>query len=300
MPQVKGAGWIRRIQEWVEREDEDRPEKLQLREVGIEGGSIPILEWPLKGDIDPPMIQAKVREFLAEAQDHANNSAQSGPIGLAVYGVDAEGSILGKTSSLRFFNDDPPDDLGSIEGPTPKGLLAQLMRHNEVMMQNSQKTASDTIRNLAEQNARMQSMFEEVEKRRYESMVAWEEAMTARHERELEIRKQEAKDEAQKRMFEQIAPMLKVVGPKLLGGLAEKAGLIPAGQGTEIRQLEHGSEFWHVIDGLTSVIHSLSETELMKLHSIIGTERAIALNELFEAAQKLKGEGEEDAREQAN
>lgn len=287
MAQTKGAGWIRRIQEWAQKEDEERPARIQLRECGLEGGSVPILEWKLKDEIDPEDIRQKVQEFLSEAQEHANNSSQAGPIACAVFAVDDEGSILGKSSSRKFFNEDPPDELGSLEGPTPKGLTAQLMRHNEVMFLNSQRANTETIRMLTDQVTQLQSAFSQIESRRFEAFERLEEAMTLKHERELEARKRESDQAAREKLMGEVIPMLRVMGPKLLMGLGKKAGVV-----ADSGPLEQGSSFWHVIDGLAAIIHSLPASDMMKLYEVVGEERAIALNELFEQAEKLRGNNE--------
>jgi hypothetical protein len=280
----KGEGWAKFLLKMVNGAEDDKPSKIQLRAKNYEGGTVALDSMSVEPDAIYPedTLWAQVRDFLAAAQDDANGNDSSGPFGYCLVAVDEHGDIMGRSPAIKFHNEDADEGLESLEPSNSKGLLGQLMRHNETFL----KT---TLHTLVQQNQQLTGMVETmyqqqtlIEQRRLEAFERSEAAASLEHERAMERKEKELQRENMQAVIQQIKPHVPALMARLLSRATSKDG--PADEVSR----ELAMTFKHWAD-------SIPRERYEKVMSALGQDHATTLVEILGAAEKIAEEGEVSA-----
>lgn len=216
---------------------------------------------------DLSSIETLSSEILQTAGEHAETFGS----GNHRYEVKTNQVLGGREKvGFRIRVEGDEGDLGD-DPPTERGLVGQLMRHNESnarlmaqMHQVTMRTMTDTIRDLADDNRRMT-----VDRRSH--LRELEEARSDQAERELEGMAQVAADKRKDEAFRKVMDLLPVVSSRLLGGGKTSDGANPAGAMAILA---------------TELAGSLTEEQRSKLFLLLNDSQKILLVELVNSASK--------------
>lgn len=180
----------------------------------------------------------------------------------------------------------PSAELGefgfSSEGPTGKGLMGQLMRHNEVLQGNFMKTVEFNqrfmIHIIQQQGGRLDAM----EKRHWDSVQLYEDLLDRRQERELKNLTENAKTVRMNRLYEVLYAVIPLIGAKVLGGNMA-LGALP-------KQITNGGP---AMDMVRSIMQTVTDDQIPGLMSLLKPDQVAAFMELYKMVQ------EEDQKRQA-
>ena len=261
---AKVTEYLNQLKKSVELEG-DVP--LELHEVGQgSSGAIYATEWN---------VTEGTREVVDEIVEAAVEDAMQVGRGTVRFKVIVE--KMPKAGRVAFTlkvpkNDEfSSDDLEEIdELATHKGVLSQLMRHQEKVMKVGLGGASKNQDSLLRQLESAQKRITELEERHMENTKVYEELLSGRHARDLELRKL---DNEEKRK-EQIGGMLMNVAPMLIGklmagksatGATEPAalGAAPSAQGSSAAGVPPDS-LAHMVEQLLSSFDGPQLTNLMQ------------------------------------
>lgn len=112
---------------------------------------------------------------------------------------------------------DEGDESGE-ESPTKTGLLTQLMRHNEANNRTLVMSAGSLMTSMARRMESQDRLIESLMEKQIRQFEVVEEAMSRKHERDMEMESQKAKDQRIAFGMEKMAMLLPVIMDKLSGG----------------------------------------------------------------------------------
>ncbi len=163
------------------------------------------------------------------------------------------------------------DDFGHAEDSEPanaKGLVAQTMRHNEVLMKEMSFQVVNVNRILSEQNEALARQNNELMRRHVDVIGAYEKMMDGKKARELE----EKRAEAWIKNVDSFADMLRILAPHAVNRISGK-NIMPAQHTPE--ELE-----------LVALIGSLRPEQLDHLRKGLTPDQTLALLSVIERVQR--------------
>lgn len=215
-----------RIREWLKSTlkgnefEGDIP--LELCNVGSGAEVVYTTEW----DITEP-----VESVIDELMEHAEEDALAVGRGSVRFKVVVEGMKKAGRAAFTLLvpnnGDIDSDDIEDIEeAASRKGLMTQLMRHQEKVMKVGLGGAAKAQDTLSKQLDTANKRIQDLEARYMENVKTYEELLSGKHLRDLELRKLDNSE----RRNEQVAGMLLQGMPLLLNKfLAGKPQQAPAG-----------------------------------------------------------------------
>lgn len=159
---------------------------------------------------------------------------------------------------------DVTEDPLESEPATPKGLLAQLMRHNEVQTRMFALSYGQVIATMQRTIARLQSSSDLADDRRLEAVAIAEEMLSEKHERELATLQADREHEYNLQSTAQIeagvSAIVKLAAQHYLGG----------GVGQQ----------------LTDLIRSFTPKQWEALHQMLSPDQLSVVNDVLRAANQ--------------
>lgn len=141
------------------------------------------------------------------------------------YSVKAEGLAFRGTFTLKY-DDGEDEDLDDIEdNPNRKGLMGMLMRHQQGVYKLSVAGAKETIDMLIEQLKAKDEIILKLQGQAIETIKQFEELVSGRHVRDLEIRRIERKEERMDKLAGTVMTGFPILMSKFIGGGAGAARL---------------------------------------------------------------------------
>lgn len=158
--------------------------------------------------------------------------------------------------------------------PTERGLLAQLMRHNQQLAQINVEQSQAVNAALIAENRDLRSRVESVDKQRSEWFELLETMHSERHEREIEVLREEARSESRSRALQLLAryvpEALKQIGSKGTTGAPSSSG---GGQIPARSELEEAADkmrrVWRTLDR-EWIAGKLDEQNRERVDSLLG------------------------------
>lgn len=179
----------------------------------------------------------------------------------------------------------PQGEFGfSSDGATQKGLMGQLMRHNEALQGNFMKLVEYNQRFMMHTIGSLQSRMVDMEKRHWDSVQLYEDLLDRRQERELKNIESANKMQRWNRITEILSSALPLLVAKVLGG--------PLAVGALPHSAVNGGP---AMDALRQVAMSIRDDQIAAIIPILSTEQNIALMQLRELVSE-----EQQVREQAD
>lgn len=171
-------------------------------------------------------------------------------------------------STVVNVHPDGDDDEQGYEAGEPAnatGLVAQAHRHTEAFARQLVAQTNAFTQFATESMARMAETISRAEREKLHTFEMIEELHTRKHERELEIHREERKDKALERVVNSVVPLLPIAGGKMLLGPKAPTQVKNSPQMAALR--EFGK--------------SLSVDELAKAQEVFGPEKVAALLEIL-------------------
>lgn len=231
----KWAEWLTRniLGDWQDRDYENPPVKIELRRVQAEGAVSSVSTKKIKDsdlrellNLDPSAEY--IEGFLQDAQEDANLFGTVSVYRLEVFLEDGE-SFMSRPIRLRGEN----EDFEGTEPANQKGVTAQLMRHSEVQ----QRTIMALVESMTRSNIEKDRLIGKHYETHMHMVQEMENAISQRHERELETKMLAAKEDrkdAALRSFVQLAPV--VINKLKSGGDAPAA---PTGKDPRLENVKN-------------------------------------------------------------
>jgi len=220
-------------------------------------------------------LQIFAQEILSRAQSDADGLGGVQRYVIQIY--DNGKASLGRFAfRLRGQEDEFDDSMNGEEAPTMRGLLQQLMRHNEANARTMnlmfQGMSTSLVRRIESQDRLIEGLVE----KRQKDLVVMEEARTQQHERDMQLLLTENAENRKDKLVEKLSLMLPValnhlVGKKVLDGDDPNVLMLKAFAG------------------------SLSPEQLQSIQSGLSVEQRVVLYKIIQGLQttkELPGNGE--------
>lgn len=212
-------------------------------------------------------VEDLATEILRLAQEHAN-SFGAGAHRFEVRTLQHMGRRQKESFRIRSEGDGESDGTSGDDAPTERGLVGQLMRHNEVntrtiasMYQITLSTMSRTITDQAEENRQLR-------RDRAENLAMLEKSLDERLEREIIAEREMAEIRRKDELLGKLYELTPVIKSRLLGGGASApTGPSPLG----ILASELGA--------------SLTPEQKIRIAEVLGNGQKVLLMELLRAAE---------------
>jgi hypothetical protein len=285
------------LAEWVAkqlaRRGKGRLVRLALRHLGASkqaSGDVEGVDVP--EDTDAGWVESTSTWLFTAAQADARalTGANESYVVLAFFEKDASMPAARHSMRVRGGADadmeDDSDPLSS-EPATSEGALAQMMRHNEVLMKMATQGSMRTIEALTRQLGTVTATNERMQAQRLEGIQAMEDLAQRKHERDIEARIIEATEQRKDELVGMAMPLIPMLANKLAG-----VKLLPGG-------IETG-------DGVRALLASITPDQVEKLFPILHPTQQTLLGTMFQEfkaeaeAREAKAAEERKAREGAH
>lgn len=262
---------MKTLLKWLRGAVENGASNIELRSGGMALQSVPV-----SSNLDDEII-ALLDNLTETAQEEANNNTKPGPTSFKLKAYfDERKPLFSPSFKLRTENEDEEYE---AEEFNEKGLLSQLMRHNEVMMRMTVQTSQKTIEQLSQQNIALTKVSEDNLIRRLELAEQQEELISQKESRHLEAVRQEKDDERKDQIMKKVIPLLPIVANKFLNSrkLPE-----PVNAKVEI---------------MKNIANQIPPNKLMELQRILGPEISMQLFELFSSIADDSSDSDSDSED---
>jgi hypothetical protein len=161
------------------------------------------------------------------------------------------------------------DEEAGEESPTNKGLLSQLMRHNEANSRTIVQSTGAILTSMARRMEQQDKLVEKLMEDRLRSLEIVEEAMTRKHERDMEMAQVNAKEQRIAFGLNKIMSLL----PVALSALSK--GRIPADKSPMALMVGE------LVDGLT-------EDQIKSIATNLSAEQRILFLKVYQGSKEQK------------
>lgn len=240
----------------------DQPlEKFVLRNALAGARGQEVEEFEIQGTITTDQVPLMRDQILTSAQRDADGAGTK----LQSYILVALELSSKVGPRFRFrVRGEGDDDEGGEEPANEKGLLAQMMRHNEAMMRMMTMGNSAIIQNLSRQLDDSNRHTERLIAQRQEGFQALEEAKSQQHEREIQLLTVGNQEERKSMATNKLVSKIEMLFPILFNKLAGQKMLT-----TE----EHSV--------LGSFVESLSPEQLQRIAQQLSPEQQVSLLNMY-------------------
>ncbi len=277
--------WLHR---WLQRQFIDAAQRhdgrcVRLQLFHLAGKQRGVRTWPFPDDVAESKIEALAEEILAEAQDDASSLFGRQRYSICAY-YERRPDQVGE--SKNFLRDgggsnEDDDDVDS-EGPNQRGLLTQLMRHNELNYKTSTQATASVVRVLVQQNEMLGQRLHTLESDRVRSIQVYEGLLSERHLRELATAESAQKQKIVAEAFSKLQLLFPVLINKLAGAPVMP---MPTNMVNEI---------------VGSLVGSLTHEQMVKMGDVLTTEQMVVVLDLVDQRRKfeakMKAEQDESTR----
>lgn len=253
-----------RQQIFKERDDDKPLTKLVLTHSapGSKGNIVDSFE--IKEGHEPDSIRVLGEEIVSRAQADADGFGGVQRFVLRAYCKGNEREV--GRFAFRLRGDDEGDGDGGDEAPTQKGLLTQLMRHNEANNKALVNAVGAITTTLARQLENMGDTVENLLAQRNRDFEMMESLRSQQHARDIEAYQAEQGEKRKNEIFESF----KTLAPVLLNKLAGRT-VLPANDPTKLM--------------LQGFVETLDSEQLQGIMTHLKPAQAITLVELLQSFQ---------------
>lgn len=207
-----------KMQKWITDRLESVPSatvfNLMHASVDIMGSDLILrIDVGSKGE-DRKGLDDEVERIVAAANEAAIQHANAFSGMRQRYKLTAETNegALGQFT-FQLGSSEPQADVGFSEGATEKGLLGQLMRHNENSQRAFVDLANSTVGPLLSENQSLRRQRDDWESKRLDAHLTLEELLSHKHERDIEL---EQYSEEERRKNKAWNALLDKWGPEII------------------------------------------------------------------------------------
>jgi hypothetical protein len=278
------------IKDWVRKHvctvdpDDGRCKKLVVRHINIDrkpSGDVATVNIPSDPAYEGTEMADKV---IVEIADVAQRDADDLKSGVQTYGIFAYYTKNERFVPRKLFRvaaqDDFEPESGPSEPPTEKGLMTQLMRHNEINSKNSLVAMGYIMqtfqKEISEQRANGRKFFEQ----QVDLIMLVQEMMNDGHKRRQDEKKTDMEMSILEGTFEHLKIILPIIANKLMG-----KEVFPAKMDRELYVM-------------ASLMETLTEQQQTELRNMLSPQQLSILAEFLgmyeERKNKLTGEKSEN------
>jgi len=276
MNHLKVKRWLEKHL-WTTRE-EGPVVKVLVKHLDANGKAGKVEIWscmiPHEGD-SVTLPEDEIPDMLQDLETTCFDDAEGMAAGLQRYQILAYVKHKAHAHTRFTFrmtgdSDDDEDDTGVSEPATQKGLVAQLMRHNEAIMRSNVLTTNQNLAMLQRTVANQYSHIEKLLDDRRENFEIVETLKSEHHERELATRESNSRQDR----FDQMAEKANLLLPAVVNRIAGKK-LLPE----TVSPMQ---------DMMKTFAESLSPEQIATIMPTLKPEQQIALMEFMETSQEDK------------
>lgn len=257
---------------WLSRElvkdRKDKPiAKISLRHAapGTKGNEIETIDLSERV-YSSEEIPTMAEEIISRAQTDADGIGGVNRYTVTLYALGEVRAVLRWPFRIRA-NGDEFDEAGD-EAPNSKGLLQQLMRHNEALAKTMVHAVAGVTTVMARRLESSDNLNAQLMSQHVESMKLLEEAKSEQHSRDMELLTTEASESRKNQMFEKLALLVPVLINKLAG-----QKVMDASDPTVMM--------------LQSFVGSMTPDQFAKIQSSLKPEQMIVLGQLIGNVKQL-------------
>lgn len=214
--------WLRR-QIYIVRHSEGKCSRFVLHSIsptqklGNEITSITVGDGLAPGEkLDDTTIDSYASDLMQEAESYTDGigGTQSFAVG-AIF--DGDNDRIVARHAFRCHREEEDDSTMGSEPATATGLMSQLMRHTEAMVRQNNAMFGTAVTTLVKQNSTLSDMVEKFLETRVNELEAAEELISAKHQRDLDLRKEEGQAAVREKMVETAMALLPAVANRAIG-----------------------------------------------------------------------------------
>lgn len=265
----------KKLEAWLLSElCKERPEgqgirKFELRSAppGSKGTSIE--SWPHEVRLAAEEIPGRALDIMQRAQEDADGQGPGVYRYVVLVHVKGEAKPSGRFPfRVRGDEDLDLDEGDSENAPTNKGLMMQLMRHNEALARTMTTSAASMANLMSRTMENMGRNIENLLDERMEMYKTLEAAKSDEHNRNMELMLTDGEQKRKDKAFEKIMTLVPLVVNKMIG-----AKLLPDKSDPLMMLLE-------------PLITSMNAEQFQAIQSTLNPEQTMMFIELLQAFQK--------------
>jgi len=235
-----------------------------LRSAGVGSRGTPVDSFDVPPDFDGDQVGIMVDDILVRAQ--ADADALGTKLQRYVLFALEAGKKDGPRFAFRLRGEGDEDGEDGEEPATEKGLLSQLMRHNEALARMNTMMMGSAMGAMASRLTASEKHVENLLEQRFKDMRALEEAQSLQHDRDMQALITSGQEERKSELFKKLEMILPLVVNKIAG-----RNLLPAGPES------------NVFDALAN---SLTGDQLSQIAQFLTQEQQVLLLSLLKAARE--------------
>jgi hypothetical protein len=212
-------------------------------------------------------IPTMAEEMISRAQTDADGMGGVQRYTITLYALNEVRAVLRWPFRIRA-NGDEFDEAGD-EAPNGKGLLSQLMRHNEALAKTMVHAVAGVTTVMARRLESSDQLNSQLMQKHVESMKILEEAKSEQHTRDMELLTTEASETRKNQMFEKLSLLVPVLINKLAG-----QKVLDSQDPTAMM--------------LKSFAESITADQFKKIQSSLGPEQTILLMQILQGSKEAK------------
>lgn len=218
----KMAGWMRK-QLYTENERRGSVLRFTLFHANVTGklgSDVATVEVTRNGQ--EPITEAAIddwaSELASEAETYAEGLGESQSFIVGAFFESEEERPKAKHAFRIIVDADEVDDMVSAtETPNAVGLTKQLMRHNEGVLRMLVGSMSSVLTTQQKMLEKQGSMVESLLAEKFDNIETLEKLTTARHEREIELQREETSNRLKGQAIDNVMALLPAVANKFIG-----------------------------------------------------------------------------------
>ena len=263
------------LQSWITSElCKARPEgqpitKFILRTASPGSKGSEVDDFKIEHRMEIEEIPMFAQNILARAQEDADGNGPVVQRYLLLAFIRGESKPIGRCPfRLRGESDMDLDDEAGEEAPTNKGLLTQLMRHNEALTRGIATSAASMMSVMVRRLESSDRLNEHLIEERQKMFETLEASKSQQHSRDMELMLTDGEQKRKDQMFEKLMVLVPLVINKIAGGT-----VLPT-KGDPLMML------------LEPLISSMSQEQLQAIGQNLRPEQMISFVELLKMFQQ--------------
>jgi hypothetical protein len=271
-----------RQQIFAEREDGAAPYRLVLRHAAAGTKGNDVESFAIKEGFSTDDLREFRNTIIERAQSDADGMGGVQRYVLHAY-LKGEPRSVGRFSFRVRGGDEEYDESGGEEPATQKGLLTQLMRHNEQNNKNLTASIGAMVGSVTRRLEAQDALIEKLIRQRMEYIELVEEMKSKQHDRDMALLQLESSEKRKDAIFEKVQVLVPVLLNKLIG-----KNIVPSDDPLVL-------QFKELISTLDKgqferILQSLNSPQQISLITLLQSMQAA--EEKKNEQKKLKGEGE--------
>ena len=249
------------------RHDDGRCVRIQLFHLG--GKQRGVRTWPVAERVEESELEPMLHDVVDTAQQDAAELYGRQRYALCAYYERRSDQVAESKTFVRYGGGDEEEDDVDSEGPNQRGLLAQLMRHNEGNMRSVVTNSQVLLRSQGQIVESLSERLKYMEDKHLHSVQVYESLLSERHVRELASKEHELRTKAWGEGLDKLSLLAPVIINKLAG-----QRILP----------EPTTVVGEMVGGF---VESISPEQVQKLGGVLTPEQMIVVLNLIDERRKL-------------